>query len=723
MRYKLHAKYSLATLSSILILNGCSSGNNSSVVEPTNVNGPVSLTEIQRMFNPTSAVSNKLSLKSGDGSGCGQVMGDAQHALAFADGFINYIPDVGHALDFVGSQAANVLGYASGQEGSACTQNKFANMQSQLNYQENQIQQLATAIKTQNTEIWTNLALDENQAFQNTYTTYQNALNDISGTNGTVNSIMNEAGLWNSNTGGLGQNALESASTAVNNILNNQYANYGNFANSIGDLNPADITNIAGVAIDSNGVVTQDKTTAFLSTLGTLNLALKDSLASIMGNSPDENIVPFIQDYNNFINQLYVSNALALQQAYFVNYFVNYMNYANYLTSLNNANHQPTQSQYLANKNLEVPGVYFVPANQPDSNCSLQDTSESAVTACYNKAQQNLSELYANIFNQLYLNALNYTISDAPFTGQNYVNMSHEVFSIQNGTWESTGETINYGTQVSSNVGTSIELVYSLYQANGLGSLVTSLQNINCDNVDTAVNPSCLPSNSGGGTMKVLGIYQQNLPNPIACANGLKQYNLSGGGSFTSFIGSPAYHSSGCGDFVLSSSYYNNSFASLNTLKPLISFNYPFGAVSVTNNIKACNPEPAGGVPAFNMYIYDLGLMCGNWKTTGFPSTGQVTYSTANSENLVGQIVNQNWGNEGIFKIGSNVSGITLMNANSDLFSISNNTITAKGLSSTSPSGSYGGFSNIAAIQITVIDGLIIPLGIAYTNRNGSGGN
>lgn len=703
-----------------IIVQGCGGGSNQ-LPQTTRVQGPVSYANISNVFNEQSIHNSNLkSVKSGETNACGHVLTQASDGISIVSGFINFIPVAGTALSLIGHDAATILGYIGSTEGSSCTQTEYNNFQYQLNYQESQIEALSQALKDSDNQLWSAMAASSDDIYETNANINSSYLNSITGASGYANSLMNYLGIWNSNVGGLGTNGQVAVESAMSNILNSQGgASYTDALSEVSNMSgiSSAVVNLAGVSVSKSGLVTVDQGSSFILTLKSLNNAFYDNVESMDGST---NVIPIISQYNQLVNYYYVQSLLAIQQAYSLAYVINYINYANYKTSLVNSNGLPTQSTYLPDVTLGVTGSYFSPTGQTDSNCT--GNTEYEITQCYNNAQETLTNVNANIINQLYLNSLNYLISDSLLpTFQQYTTSSFTAYVESSNVWESTNEVVDYANEVASLGGTPKSIINLIANSRGSTTLSTSLESL---------------------TNNLL-FYQANVINVATCSNSLNSYNLVNGlnGNLKDFY-TQQYES---GVNQCSSALYNgvgeSAIVSESTIQPYAVYNSSVLQLTglATNNILSCNPSAVGSIPGYNLYLYtpvsgestvgQIGknyLMCGNWSLAGFPENGQVTYSLADTNNFfTGQQTVTNWTSPTYFNTSQN-SPIYVMANNSAYWNVSagNSTtsLEANQLNTSAPS-SYYAFSNLAAIQITAPDGFIMPLGVAYTNRHNVSGN
>jgi len=771
-----YKKITVAVMAS-LSLTSCSSGNSgggNNTPQTVRVQGPISYQEIQQMFT-TPIRSNKNSLKSG--GGCGSVLGNVSTGLSIATGFISLIPRAGTALGLVTGTAGSVLGYMGSNAGNSCVQQEFANMQLQLNTQAQEIATISVNLQDATTALWGASDLEAIANYNTDYGSYSVSIGNITGSGGFVQEFMQDAGFWYSDSHTLTPAAQSTnVESAILAILSSQgTADYSSLQAVTSSGSASFITSvrqIAGVTVkfnQSQNQVTVWADSQYLTMLEDLQLALA---ATMTYQGTAINLVPFLSQYNGIVVNTYQQSLYAVQQAYAVAYMINYINYANYTQ-----NPQAASSDYLQDI-TSVTGAYYNPTNI--GAMPGYPNTESGQAAYYNNAQEELTLVFAQIVNQLYLNTLNYIITDVPVGNQSYSSQSFEIYTSSQSSqgqfiFESTNEVIPYLANVGTGVGSATAALYSALQ--------------NSPAITGTAGKNLIDSLNQVAQSQTLLYYQYPLPNVVSCVNALEKYSLQNGalGKMQDFYNTESAQTA-CAPMLTTAngSPVESSVVSGQTIQPYyVNNDYPALMGSVTNNIAACNGQSVGSLPGYNLYIYaptvsylyTLGqvgvsyLMCGNWSTDNFPSNGStngqlilsgVTGQSVYTLNPLGNFDNswsygtnfyysQNspqtpnnggvntaiglWTANGGYYPTSNMTNITLLNFNSQNWSSSSSNynnnngdivtqLQSGWMNENHPSVSNGdAVANVAAIQITLPDGFIAPLALTYTNISGWGGN
>jgi hypothetical protein len=663
-------------------------------------------------------------------NGCGRVMGQTSAGLIAASGFFTLIPEAGPAIGATVNSIGTVLAFMGDSSGNNCNTLEFEGLQSQLSTQAQQINNLEINLNLLNNQIWQAMTVQSSEILNINYVAYNNQVSQISGNQGLLYSFMYKSGLWNPNTG------LPNESATIQSVLSSQnYTNLLNYINSYNNLDSI-TTNIAAVYTKSypssnpyKTIITQSQQSNYWNLLSSLNNNLSTQITSILASYPATNVVPYIDQYNQVIAALYQQSLYAINEAYTVSYLINMLNFQNY----NNQTHQ----SYLGDIS-GINGVYYNPNDIGGAYTSQLDY--------YNAAQSNLTDLYAQIVNQLYTNTLAFVVTDAPVGSQSYPNK--QGFSYINESGESivTNESINYSKLVGASV------------ANATTTLINSIGNSNANNGNNLKNS--LNNVVGNSTGYQTLFYQvPYISNIMLCNSALEQYNQQNGmnGSIQQFYNSPEGLAS-CQPILLNNNGESvvNSIMNWNTIQPYYvnsTTTLPTIFGSVTNNIAASNPNNVGNIPAYALYIYtptnstaSLGtagtpyLMSGNWNTAGVSNQNILNTNYQSWNDIVTYMPNK-WYTYAsalsVINTGGNLGNMTYMSGSQVNWSSDgqNNYNLANG---TTAHYIYYGWmnrnypsqiqpqntvNNNAVIQTTLQDGFVTSFVVSISNVNqGEGG-
>lgn len=590
-----------------VILVACSGGNcNNNVAPPTKPSGPISYVYVHKNFVPQ--VGNML--QSSNNNGCGSVMGQTSAGLIAVSGFFTLIPEAGPAIGATVNSVGSVLALMGTSAGNNCNTIEFNDLQSQLSNQQQQINNLESNLNLSNNQIWQEMTVQSTEILNTNYVAYNGDVSLISGNQGLLYSFMYKSGLWNPNNG------QPIPGVTIQSLLNSpeSYNGLYYYINSYTTLDST-ITNIASVYPNSstsnnlyNTIISQTQQSYYWNLLSSFNNNLSTQITAALGSSPTTNIVPYIDQYNQSLSALYQKSLYSINEAYIVSYLINMINFQNY----SNPIHKP----YLA----DISGIHGVYYNPNDIGSDYESQLDY-----YNTAQRNLTDLYAQIVNQLYTNTLAFVVTDAPVGSQSYPNKQGFIYINESGESVVTNESINYSQLVGSSV------------ANATTMLINSIGNSNASNGNSLKNSLNNVVNNSTGYQTLF--YQvPYLSNIMRCNSELEQYNQLNGvnGSIQQFYNSQAGLAS-CQPILLNNNGESviNSIMNWNTIQPYyvsstITLPTMFG--SVTNNIAASNPNSVGNIPPYALYIYtptnstaSLGavgtpyLMSGNWNTAYVP--------------------------------------------------------------------------------------------------------
>lgn len=370
-----------------------------------------------------------MAVASSRATGCGSVMHATSEGMLVAAGGISFIPVVGPELGAVTAAAGGVLGLMGDEAGNACIQTDIGNLNTQLAAQQAEIGQIESQLLLDQNTFWNDYAAIAIGDAQSTDNTYRSA---VQAQQNGFTSFMQDTGLWNN-----GQ-------ATVNTLINPSTTQMSDAGDAITQSSfQSNLENIAGITIptsvptripkkgqckQANKCYTHVKSSdttylieAYQSFASALNAKIADyisnNLTYILNSSGTiQNITPLFQQYNNSIVGLYQQSIYAMQQSFMMEYSVNQLNYYCAWQAYTN---QPgakctTSSSQLPSLGGVTPTLYQY---NPPQGSTYQSRREALK---YNRAQLGLSLLYAAYFNQLYLNTLNYLITDAPIQGQSW---------------------------------------------------------------------------------------------------------------------------------------------------------------------------------------------------------------------------------------------------------------------------------------------------------------
>ncbi len=612
-----------------VILVACGGGNsNNNVAPPNKPSGPISYAYVHKNFTPQ--VRNML--QSSNNNGCGSVMGQTSAGFVAASGFFTLIPEAGPAIGATVNSVGSVLALMGTSAGNNCNTVEFNDLQTQLSTQQQQINNLESNLNLSNNQIWQEMTTQSSEILDINYVAYNGDVSLISGNQGLLYSFMYKSGMWNPNNG------QPISGVTIQSLLNSpdSYNDLYYYINSYTNLDSI-MTNIAAVKPNSgtsnnpyNTIISQTQQSYYWNLLSSLNNNLNTQITAALESSPTTNIVPYIDQYNQSLSALYQQSLYAINEAYIVSYLINMINFQNY----SNPIHKP----YLADIS-GIHGVYYNP-NDIDGDYESQ-------LNYYNAAESSLTDLYAQIVNQLYSNTLAFVVTDAPVGSQSYPNTQGFIYIDESGGAVVTNESINYSKLVGASV------------ANATTTLINSIGNSNANNGNNLKNSlNNVVSNSTG--YQTLFYQVPYLSNIMLCNSALEQYNQLNGmnGSIQQFYDSPAGLAN-CQPILLNNNGESvvNSIMNWNTIQPYyvspaITLPTLFG--SVTNNIAASNPNSVGNIPGYALYIYtpssstaSLGsvgtpyLMSGNWNTAGVPEQNVANTDIQSWNNVITYMPNK----------------------------------------------------------------------------------
>lgn len=757
--------FSLITLFISSCGSGSSSTANSNYTAPI---GPNSYPALHTMFNrPHILDQHEHATQASSTNACGISDGDAATGLAITTGFISLVPIAGPALGALTGGASSVLALEGGSAANSCVQSEFNLINQQLAIQEAQIQNIESALNLSNNTFYQTTYQNASQIVAADDLTFQDAVSNFSGQannladQGTLTNLMIDIGFWDSSSnavaipGNLAQ-YMESNPSWLGSRYIPGVERSGNQTEYQSNL-----VSMAGVTISSSCIENENNQpyTCVGPNTSTSQIvmysALYNALTESISNQQYNNYIPLYDNYNETLMQAYQQSIFALQQAYFMEYLNNQVNYNNAISCIGQSSSCLQQTSSYGN----VPGTYFVVGEG-----AVTISSESSVyIVAYNSAQQQLTLLFAAYMNQAYLNTLNYIVTDTVVGAQAYPTGS-DIF-IVNGEEVVDTNPVNYAVSLSQNVIKPMDyLINNIVTSSNAGApgykntLATSLQNL-YDKSSIMLYQYYGLNNTRVWGQSVFSANSSNLAESLGviAANyeSAPQIFLNGSNSFAQFNQAvvPGYLATPTG-YPQGLNYQTTN----QSLMPYYaaSGSYPVVSGSLENNINlsACNPDPVGSIPGYNLYWYvpngadgtfSLGtngipyLMCGNWQTgyyqsdvSGSINNNLVSY-TGSDENFgylaahlltYANLAGNAW-NTVVFSNLPNASGrpITYMasfdpnnfgsswyNGNTLIAGQSYNSIAVGGFGNATEKDNY--VTVAAAVQTTFPDGFIASFGI-----------
>jgi hypothetical protein len=358
---------------------------------------------------------------SSSNTSCGSVMGTTSAGLAFASGFLNFVPVVGPALGAVGTAASATTGLMGDNAGDACVQAEFSLINGQLADQEGQIQTLQSDYALGENQIFTAMVDGANAQTNLDLTNYNDALQAISpstsGGPGVFGASMKDLGFWDSTYTPVPGATIAGSSSGQPFIATVAEAS------SASATFPGDLNDLSGSAIDVTACsTTACPKSAFSPDLPSALVMLWTSEAqqlkaqAKLDRAQGSNVVPLFDQYNNAITEQFQNSLGVLQQAYSLEAMVNQLNY----------DHATTDCTWGQAKVCTMIGSFGGIPGTLYSYCTTTvngvcpSTTIAAQTTAYNQAQRQLAKVYSWRVSQLYATALGFLETDAPIAPQAY---------------------------------------------------------------------------------------------------------------------------------------------------------------------------------------------------------------------------------------------------------------------------------------------------------------
>lgn len=589
----------------------------------------------------------ELSAAPGDES-CGSVMNqNSGTGLFIASGFVSLIPVAGPVFAAGLDDAAAFAGDAATSAGSACLEAEFQLVNSQLGFQESQIQSLQDDLKKTQNVLIQEAYVAQSEIAGSAAANYDVSTGEIQDQ---FTGFMQDAQFWSGPAAPIADASVSTSATSPT-----VFAALVSFTNGVeasGNF-PINVDEISGSEVNCSGSsllppVSSDDTLPNCyksmsvdpeSYLYQLYSALALQLQTEIENYRNDgaNVVPLFDSYNQGLSSFYQESLGVLQQAFQMEYLVNQVNF------YNGANTSGSPSTALSSLG-DAPGTWYsYPALQETLGASPTASQQATV---YNAAQKALTQLYAARVNQLYRNAMGFTISDVPIAPQAYpTGGPHNINAVFDDTnvgrfVEGAGLPAKTPLGLLPRVSTNGETWMSnavLYQYVGLRNIGTCVETLQAYDAEYGSAGSLLGPNGA--------LNDTTCPSILTTASGgaVSAPPLSDDTSLSCV----AYASP---DDTVSGSCYDG-----NTLSP---YSNETGTItmgsSVINNLMLCDEtaptltwwqvDAANAGNAAGLTAGDYALTCGNWGETGsnhFP--GSTPPSTITGLDAQGNEVTVSW--------------------------------------------------------------------------------
>lgn len=382
--------------------------------------GPIAYERIAAMFSspPAGKERTRAATTRSTSSGCASVMNSSSTGINIATGLVNLVPDVGGSIGIaVDAIATNAQDSAE----EACLSGQFATINAQLSYQEGQIEQIQqelTAAEDAFVAYEEEVAVSDLATFQNN--TWNPAVLTLGGCSpgAFLYDFMVDFGFWDgceaqmnvtvegvatspafASQTGFGLNEQSDFSSNLNNVSGTQVSCSDGSLLPTPSIEPDCYTRVTGHQVSTEKSPAQSTLLQLQQDLAAvLNAAYSNYLVS------GQNVVPLYDTYHLYLQNYYLQAVTAVQSAYTVESLINQLNFYN--GSMNT----PIDSLGLVN------GTYYSWADLKSRLSATPTASQQA--QYYNLAQQALTQVYAARMNQLYINTLNFMVTDGPAGSQ-----------------------------------------------------------------------------------------------------------------------------------------------------------------------------------------------------------------------------------------------------------------------------------------------------------------
>lgn len=608
---------------------------------PRSPKGPIDQRYLGDVFT------GSLGAAPGDES-CGSVMNQSSGTGLFvASGFVSLIPVAGPAFAAGLDDAAAFAGDAATSAGSACLEAEFQLVNSQLGFQESQIQSLQDDLKKTQNVLIQEAYVAQSEIAGTAAANYDVSIGELQDQ---FTGFMQDAQFWSGPAAPIADSSVSNSAsspsifaTLVSFTIGVEAS--GNFPINVDEISGSEV-NCSGssllppVSADDTlpncyKSVSVDPESYLYQLYSALALQLQTEIENYRNDGA--NVVPLFDSYNQGLSSFYQESLGVLQQAFQMEYLVNQTNY------FNGANTSGSPSTALSSLG-DAPGTWYsYPALQESLGAAPTAAQQAAV---YNAAQKALTQLYAARVNQLYRNAIGFTISDVPIAPQAYpTGGPHNINAVFDDTnvgrfVEGAGLPAKTPLGLLPHVSTNGETWMSnavLYQYVGLRNIGTCVETLQAYDEEYGSTGSLLGPNGA--------LNDTTCPSILTTASGgaVSAPPLSDDTSLSCV----AYASP---DDTVSGSCYDG-----NTLSP---YSNETGTItmgsSVINNLMLCDEtaptltwwqvDAANAGNAAGLTAGDYALTCGNWGETGsnhFP--GSTPPSTITGLDAQGNEVTVSW--------------------------------------------------------------------------------
>ena len=592
------------------------------------VAGPISYQEIRNIFHPQQL------LKSAHNGGCSSVItSDVETGEPFVNGAFSLVTKASESLSLgleVGLDIAMGFFDIFDPETSptVCLQREINAINKQLKEQQKEINNIKTKLNLLNNDFYAAHYEDAIKISTLSHYTYSQALYEIAG---------NNAGMT-----GLFANFMEMSGFWVNNIpVSINFSNIINSSNILNSLNSliinnkhvlqSSLINVAGINYnpycqnDCYQQVSRNDESALLKTIVFLKDQLdKDVEFSLKGDS-GKNTVKMFEQYNDTLTSLFYSSVLSIDLEFQMNYLINRINIEAVLNQ---------SSQSCITDLRQIPSMF---SNYSEIHYQYGGFDRATEIKKYNKAQEELTEFFSSIDNNLYITIMNYLVTDVPIQAQKWP--SQPKHFIVNGFESIDYQTINYGEQVGLMTHTVYQGQIDGYPLSTIdvgyanGESVFSIPDINSNTVLYQYSglrdmSKCDETLENAGNIDQNAMAKSVLNNdscPMIFSNKQNaEWQVFNNGQFNRTILQPYYIPDNSESGVLSGQVYNV----LNNCN-----NHSVGS-SLPDISDTVHDEHHFSIPAFNLYWYNRNggkvLMCGNWSIDG--TTDPVYKSSTSSD-------------------------------------------------------------------------------------------
>lgn len=580
--------------------------------------GPISYKRMGNIFAPRHKKAllrpektNDRGLLGGTSTNCGSTMEAISSTAFIATGFVSFIPVAGPVLA-AGTNSAGVITAIGGSNASSsCIEGQFAEINAQLAAQANSIQLIEDDMELAANAFYQEAyvaALQDASTSAYLYETDLNALSpSVEAGLGLYGDFMeDQTGFWS----GFGMTDASVTPTSVAtspsfyDVQSWVSSKAPDFQSKLASVSAVDAVWVNDTTMtfctsdsDSNCYVyaTTNNGSSLIKLFKSMAIQLEASVNLNLPNdsSQHSDVVSLYEDYNLSLVSLYQRSAIALQQAFQMEWLVNQINYEHAFA---------TNSDFEQIKSLgDIGGTLYTYKSLPNAQ----------EQKAYNEAQLQLTLAYAARYNLLYINTINYVVSDAPVAGLQPQYPDQPANFTYNGVTYAETEQIDFANQVGA----------------ALPNVTGGPKKHPLDEVP-AVATTALQNDSGAKNTGYILYQFSGLTDVAQCIKNIESYNQSA----TSALTLQEYSASNSCPSIFTDSNgapLNAGFYDGNTLQP---YYYTSGTPSgwelmgkMSNNLKFCdrdNPELTLYDPTLQFtgnaaqLVYGTTyLTCGNWAT------------------------------------------------------------------------------------------------------------